>query len=199
MRQQINLYQERLIDKPQPWQARQAVLLLLLTACGLLALAGYFYWQADARSAQATRLQGERDSLSERVAGLEEQYPASQKNVLLEEKLKQLERRIQGQRQALDFFAAGEDRNQSMIATLEGLARHQAEGVWLRQVRLEQAGRQVRLAGSAQRPEQVPAYLQLLGNNFVFAGKLFDRLQLERLKEQPHQVDFVLESTQEGN
>lgn len=199
MRQQINLYQERLIDKPQPWQARQAGLLLLLLVCGLLALSGYAYWQADARTAQVDRLQIKRDRLAEQVAELEEKYPPPQKNVLLEEKLKRLEKRIQGQRQALDFFAAGEDRNQAMIATLEGLARHQAEGVWLRQVRLEQAGRQVRLEGSAQRPEQVPAYLQLLGDNFVFAGKLFDRFQLERLKEQRQQVDFVLESTQEVN
>ncbi len=199
MQQQINLYQEQLQEKSQPWQARQAGLLLLLVVCGMLALSGYVYWQADVGIAQAERLQGERDSLAERVAELETQYPQPQKNVLLEEKLRQLETRIQGQRQALDFFASGEDRNQAMIATLEGLARHRAEGVWLRQVRLEQAGQRVRLAGSAQRPEQVPAYLQLLGDNFVFAGKLFDRFRLERLNEQPQQVEFVLESTQEAN
>jgi hypothetical protein len=56
----------------------------------------------------------------------------------------------------------------------------------------------VELAGTALRPEQVPAYLQYLGQKGVFNGQVFSRLKLARLKERPGEVDFSLESTPEG-
>jgi len=45
------------------------------------------------------------------------------------------------------------------------------------------------------RPEQVPQYLQFLGEKGVLSGQVFSRLKLTRLQERPGQVDFSLESS----
>ena len=86
--------------------------------------------------------------------------------------------------------------NKSFLSMLDGLARHPGKGVWLRRILLDASG-DVALTGSALRPEQVPEYVQSLGAQQVFDGKLFSRMSLTRLDKTSGQVDFSLESLPE--
>jgi len=199
MRQQINLYQDVLIDKPEPFQSRQVGMLLMIIALCLGLVGFYSYWQASSLQKQAEDLRQQQQNIAIRVAQLEKQYPERQPSVLLQEKIERIEQSISGQRQALDFFSKQDQKsNGSILSSLEGLARYPQKGVWLRQVHLLQSGQEIQLAGSALKAEQVPEYLHLLGVKNIFGGQIFSRLKLKRLKEQNGQVDFELDSARGG-
>lgn len=197
MRQQINLFQSVLIDKREPLQGRQVrlILLLFIIVLGGLSLLGY--WQMQRAERQAAKLQQQKAALATVVSRLEQQYPERRKSALLEEEIHRSETTLAGQQQLLGYFKkrSGQD-NKSFLAILDGLARHRTEGVWLNRIRLGSAG-ELALTGRALRPEQVPEYVQLLGSQQIFAGKLFSRLSVTRLDKTAGQVDFSLESLTE--
>ena len=199
MRQQINLFQNELIDKPEPFQSRQVGMILAAVVIFLGLVGIYSYWQANSMQLEVVDLRQQQQLVSARVVTLEKQYPKREPSVLLQEKIKRLEQELQGQRKALDYFSKQDQKsNETMLASLEGLARYPQQGIWLRQISLLRSGQQVRLKGSALKPEQVPEYLHLLGEKNIFGGQVFARLKLSRLKEQGGQVDFELDSVLEA-
>jgi len=199
MRQQINLYQGVLIDKPEPFQSRQSGLLLVAVAVCLALVGLYSYWQAGLMNKQVEELRQQQQTASARVVELEKQYPKREKSALLQEKIRRLEQELQGQRKALDYFSKQDpENNGTILASLEGLARYPQQGIWLQRISLLHGGHEVQLAGSALKPEDIPTYLQLLGEKNVFGGQIFARLKLNRLKERAGQVDFKLDSMQEA-
>ncbi|MFK5926759.1 MAG: hypothetical protein QM483_09030 [Desulfuromusa sp.] len=195
MRQQINLYQDVLLDKPEPFQSRQVGMLLILIVTGLALVGFYSYWQANSLQVQADDLRQRQQLLSDHVVQLEEQYPERAPSILLLEKIKRIELELRGRRTALDYFTKqDQDRNGTMLVSLEGLARYPQQGIWLRRISLLHAGEEVQLAGSALKPEQIPEYLHLLGEKNIFGGQVFARLKLKRLKEHAGQIEFELDS-----
>ncbi len=198
MRQQINLYQDELIDKPEPFQSRQVCLILGAVVICLVLVGIYSFWQTKSLQVRVADLRQQQQQLSERVVILEKQYPKREPSILLQEKIKKIEQELQGQRKALDYFSKQEQgTNRVILASLEGLARNPLPGVWLRKIRLLHRGQDVQLAGSALKAEQIPEYLHLLGEKNIFGGRVFARLKLNRLKEQTGQVDFELDSALE--
>ncbi len=195
MRQQINLYQDVLIDKPEPFQGRLAILVLLATSLVMLAFVAFQYWQTTTLQKQIVPLEQQKQVLAVRIASLEKQYPQRQVSPLLQEKITRLEREIQGQKKAIDYFSIQRQSGNNMIlGSLEGLARYRQPGVWLRRISLLRTGQGVDISGSAVRAEQIPEYLKLLGDKNVFGGKVFSRLQLKRLEDQGGRIEFNLNS-----
>ncbi len=198
MRQQINLYQGGLIDKPEPLQSKMALVIIVAIVACLALVGGFDYLQMVKQKKLIAPLQQQRDIDSARIMALAAQYPEREPSVLLANKVKRLEQEILGYRQALDFFSSqGSDSNKAILSSLEGLARHRHPGVWLQRIALLHGGYEVQLVGSAIKPEQVPEYLQLLGDKDIFAKRVFSYLQLSRLKESSDQVEFTLTSPAE--
>lgn len=198
MRQQINLYQSVLIDKPEPLRLRQVGLILLLFSVLLALLSLFNCWQMRSAGEQLAVLRQQQARLAEQVATLERQYPERRKSALLEEEIRRTERIFEGQKRLLGYFSVREEGgNEKILNLLDGLARNLLPGVWLRRIQLAGSGRKMVLAGSAMRPEQVPQYLQFLGEKGVLSGQVFSRLKLTRLQERPGQVDFSLGSSDE--
>ena len=199
MRQQIDLYQDILIDRPEPLQRRQAGYIILIAIIGLILVSGFSYRQVAIAKAERNGLFDRFQIENKRVTDLEQQYPEVKMNVLLKEKIVRLEQEIRGQRQALNYFSEQDmESNTDILATLDGLAKTPFKGVWLKRIRLMERGEEVLLAGSARSAEQVPDYLALLGSQHIFGGRLFSRLQVNRVEKLADQVDFLLESSQEG-
>ena len=195
MRQQINLYQDALIDKPEPFQSRQVCLFLLLLVIGL-AFVGYLSYRG-AHSAQlhVSQLRQQQQLLNQQVNELEEKYPPRQPNRLIQEQVLRLEKEVAGLRTALNYFSNQETQNnETILASLEGLARYPQAGLWLRKVTFLRGGDELRLAGSALKPELIPEYLKLLGEKSIFGGQVFSRLALNRLDEQDGVINFELDS-----
>lgn len=200
MRQQINLYQDVLIDRPEPLQSRQFVMLIIAALACLALLGGFSYWQLGAAEMQRDALRQEVEVTGQRVAELEQLYPEKRKNALLEEKIKRLEGRIAGQREALVYFSEQDtESNAALLASLEGLAQSSVKGVWLNRVSLLQRGDNVSLAGTALAAELVPEYVGLISRDNVFGGRVFSLLKLDRLEKQGGRIDFKLKSEPGGN
>lgn len=208
MRQQINLYQDILIDRPHPLQHRQAFAVLLVIVCGLGLLFAYSSYRANDLAARVKEMRHTNERAGARLAALQEQYPEPQKSVLLEEKVRRLERDIKNSRTTLKFLGRNDDTsNARILESLEGLARHPFAGLWLHRIRLYDGGTEVQLSGSAAQADRIPDYLTLLGEENIFGGKLFSRLKVERLddnnrdgqREPNGRVDFVLQSASEKN
>lgn len=199
MRQQINLYQQGLIDRPRPIAGRQAGMLLLLAFSLVLALGGYGYWRGQELEPQRAQLQQQEQQMRMRIADLEQQFPDRQSSPLLQQRVVHLEREFQDLGYTLDFVLQREQgRNPEMLAALEGLAQRQHAGLWLNQILLARHGGEVELSGRAFSPELVPEYLQWLSNEGVFPGLTFSRLRLLRLQEYPDHVDFTISSRATG-
>jgi len=199
MRQQIDLYQDVLIDKPEPFQTRQVGMILGAVVICLILVGIYSYWQTNSIQTQVADLRQKQQLLSEQVVVLEKQYPEREPSILLQEKIKKIELELQGQRNAIDYFSKQDQgSNRVILASLEGLARNPQPGIWLRQIRLLHRGQEVQLTGSALKAELVPEYLHLLGVKNIFGGQVFAQLKLNRLKERAGQVDFELDSVLEA-
>ena len=195
MRQNINLYQSILIDRPLALRAGQSGLMLSVFLVLLSGLGLSDYWRLRSGQQALEQLRTAESRQAELVAELERQYPVRQKDPALADEVRLMEQKLEGQKQVLIYFGSKVlSENDRMLATLEGLARHTRQGIWLNRILLTDAGDQVRLAGSALRPEQVPSYVQYLGEKGVFGGTTFSRLKLTRLKERPEQIDFELET-----
>jgi hypothetical protein len=199
MRQQINLYQPGLIDRPAPLASRQAGLLLLLSLLLTLVLGGYGYWRGVALEPQRAELAQRREQMRARIADLEQQFPVRQSSPLLQQQVARLEQERKALGQTLDDVLQREQgRNAEVLAALEGLAQRQHSGLWLNRIRLSRQGYEVELSGRAFTPELVPDYLQWLSDEGVFFGQTFSRLRLSRLQEFPGHVDFNIGSSAAG-
>ncbi|MEA3545500.1 MAG: hypothetical protein U9R69_09825 [Thermodesulfobacteriota bacterium] len=199
MRQQINLYRDELIDRPEPFQSRQTGLILAMVVVGLVLVGCFSYWQTRSLTAQVVELRQQQQVASGRVAELEKQFPKLEKSVLLQKKIHRLEEELQGKRDALDYFSRQDKQSNGVILeSLENLARYRQPGIWLQRITILQRGQEVQLFGSALKPEQIPEYLQLLGEKNVFGGQVFARLKLDRLKEKDDQINFRLDSVQDA-
>ena len=195
MRQQINLYQDVLLEKPEPLLARQALLLLVGVFVVLALLGSYDYHQVRGLEDRLLQLQSSEKQASARITELAAKFPPPKTDPLLAERISRFERRLAGQKEALKFFSRQDaEANEKILASLEGLARTSMNGLWLRRVSLQDHGQSISLAGTTVQVEDVPRYLELLGTRNIFGGQVFSRLQLKRLETNAGQVDFELDS-----
>lgn len=195
MRQDINLYQDRLVEKKPPLQCSQALLILLVVLVGLAAVAIYSSNRGRKLNEEVVALRTQQQQQLARLEIIRQNHPPKKQNILLQEAVERLEQDIESKKRALNYFAdLGTDRNDALLASLEGLARLPSSSVWLRQVNLSQGGDSIQLVGSALDADQVPDYVSRLGERQVFGGRTFAALKLERIEEQEGRIDFVLES-----
>jgi hypothetical protein len=203
MRQQINLYQYILIDKAQPLQSMQAGAILLVVVCSLGLLFAYSSYKTNDLATRLDELSHNNALATAQLALLQKQYPEPQKSLLLEEKVRRLEREIENNKTTLKFFGQHDDTsNAAILESLEGLAKHPLPGLWLRHIRIYAGGEEVQLRGSAVRADRVPDYIALLSEELIFGGKPFSRLKVELIDEHEVEkstdthgwVDFLLES-----
>jgi Tfp pilus assembly protein PilN len=192
--QQINLLQDVLIDKPQPFHARQLFGLFAVIALVLLLVVFVRYRQMLELQTELTQLEQEKIQTSERVAQLELLYPQPQKDALLEQKVAHLEQELVWLKEALSLVENAQVQgNGVLLGSLERLAQYPLSGVWLRSIRVGRNSADIRLQGSALKAELVPEYMQLLRDEHVLGGQLFTELSVSRMPEESgYQVDFEL-------
>ena len=195
MKQQINLYQDALIEKKVVLHA--GVMFKTLIGCILILLMTSFFltWQQGKTDSEISRLTQERAVVVANLQVLKQQHPSRQKNILLTQSLKQKQADLAGRKPLIAYL---ENFNLSQTAgfssVVKGLAKYPQKGVWLTGIRLNNVEKKVLLAGSAIQPDLIPTYLQHLGDKKVLKNQTFASLKVTHIKETPRQVDFRLES-----
>lgn len=195
MRQQINLFQDVLVERKPPLNAVVCLGIFVLSLLLVLASSLFINWLSGQEEAQLARLQETRTQLAADLQTLKLQYPPRQKDPLVARELERLQKEHSGRQTLLAYLdQVKPGRTDGFSSLVEGLARYPLRGVWLTDINFDRKVQKVQLAGSATHAELVPAYLKHLGDKQVLAGQTFARLNLARIKESGNQVNFSLVS-----
>ena len=195
MKQQINLYQDGLVEKKAPLHAGAIAGILL--GCGLLLLSVSIFlaWQQNQMETELEQLNQEQKIA---LAGLQElkmNNPPREKDPLLTESFKRRQAELAGRKPLLAYLENFEPEKGSGFSTvLKGFAQYPLKGVWLTNIRLNNTERKILLAGSAFKSDLIPAYVQHLGDKKVLSSQTFASLKVQQFKDSKRQVDFRLES-----
>ena len=82
---------------------------------------------------------------------------------------------------------------------LVALARHRVDPLWLRKISIQGGGDRVVMSGITLEPEAVPRYLQALGNDSVFKGRIFNAFVIEsNSEEEPEHRQFTIDTHTES-
>lgn len=182
MSQQINLFEGGLV------KARDWFTLPLLAVVYVLAAAVMLYWY--------TGLQSENAALMVQREQANHQYIAMQKKVeefsaritpvdnsKLEAELNALKAKLEMQVQILAMFQQSvSDASFHLIDYMRAFTAQQQAGVWLTGFKLEPGSAHLSLSGQALQTEDIPAYLDVLSKQQVFAGTQFSGIQFKQVE-----------------
>jgi len=192
MIQQVNLYTSELRSRHQRLSAVRA---LAITALSILVIAGYGAW-----------LNYEQRQLAQQVAGLEQQ------NARLDDAVGVLSEAVERRQPDPELEAALHRisdtlaRRQKLLERVQGLvlspgsgfsprmaalAKQIPENVWLTRIVLEAQPQRIQLEGRTRDSEQVPVYLEQLGEAPAFTGRTFSVFRLDRPDDQSWVEFFV--------
>ena len=196
--QQINLYQPAVFIKTSPFVARRLLLAGAIWLGILLLGYGVAHWRLWRVEGQLAELDARQQTARQHIAELQQQYPVTSPAVELADQLEQLRAAKAARVPLLSLLAdQSPDDFPGFSEHLQGLAREDLAGVWLRVIVLSGGGQSLVLEGSALRAELVPRYVQRLSRQPAFAGLEFARLVMSRSEEREDAVDFVLRTTPE--
>ena len=188
--QQINLYTEDLRPKKEPLQAGVAASLVVVVLVLLAGAAGYVRYQNAQLTQQVTAGQQQAGQLQQRVDELIREAESQQPDPQVEAALQRVnDTLVRRQRLLARVETLMSDDVPGFSAPLSALARQIPDGVWLTRIRLDAQTGDVGLNGRTQAGDQVPAYLQALGEEPAFQGKNFGDFRLQR-SEQERWIEF---------
>lgn len=195
MKQQINLYQDVLLEKKIPLNT--GAISKIFVGCGLVLLVVSFFlnWQQKKVDGELITLTREHDAVVINLQELKQQHPPRQKNLLLSQSLKQKQLDLSGRKPLLAYLENFNlEQTTGFSSVIKGLAQYPLKGIWLTDIRLNNEEQKVLLAGCAIQSDLIPEYLQHLGDKKVLRNQTFASLKVTQMEETAHQVDFRLVS-----
>lgn len=198
MTQQINLYQPELFEKRVPFSATRmvwalAAVLFLVAAAGVVC-----HLRLSGLTSDLGRLQELQDAAIRQIDDYKDRYPPRSPDPDLLNKVEEMANVRQAKLMLLQLLTGSQLGNRIGLSEhLVGLARQDLSTVWLRRIHLSAGGDQLLLEGSSTRAADIPLYLQRLTEQEIFAGREFERLQLNRDEKAGTIVDFLLQTTRE--
>lgn len=198
MTQQINLYQPAVFVRTSPFAARRLLLVGAIWLAVLLMGCGVAYWRLRGAEGELAELETRQHQASQRITELQLRYPALSPSAELADQVAQLQAAKTARVPLLSLLAdQSPDDFPGFSEHLQGLAREDLAGVWLRDIVLAGGGQSLVLEGSALRAVLVPRYVQRLSRQPAFEGLEFARLVMNRSEEREGAVDFVLRTSPE--
>lgn len=199
MSQQINLYNPLFLKTEKHFSARTMAQALLVV---LVAIAAVFvFGLVQTRSTERLAVQY-RDQLAReqtQVTSLVAQANSASRSKALESEVGQLEAQTKLRRATLQALSTGELGNTAGFSEfLAALGRQTLSGVWLTEIRIDDAGNGLVVQGRALRPELLPAYLDRLSREPMMRGRRVTEMKLAASagktadKAPPRFVEFSL-------
>lgn len=194
MIQQVNLYTDELRPRREPLQAGTLLAALAVTLVVLLAIALFVRVEAADQQARLQTLNDRIQQMERRVGRLTAEIEAQQVDPDMVRAVDQVTEDI-AQRQRLlgevSRLVSTDRRGFSPFMT--ALARQAPEQVWLTGFIVDLTRNQVQLSGRTREGDQVPVYLEQLGQEPVFSGRRFEHLNLQR-DESGRWINFEIAS-----
>lgn len=204
MSQQINLYQAQFREIAPIFAAKIILGSGAVAALMLTAIAVYGGWQFLALQRQSSAIERQYQSIAQEKADLEQKITLASADPALVEQVQQMENLLKSRQQLrtlLQDDAFSEDQGYSRY--LAALARQYTPGVWLTDIMLTGAGRELALKGLTVNPELLPEYLQNLSRESLLQGMKFEVFQLKRVEDQKgaktgETLEFLVATSEEA-
>ncbi len=183
MRQQVNLLTEELKPRIQPLNFTQ-LMAAWAALVGLLLLVsggdGASLWQlASQHEETTTQWRTLRDANSRLKASVSEQADPA-----LRLEVDNMRERRDEQRRLMDLLFGYESKQSDGFSLyLNDLARYRVNGIWLRQITLNEGGARIHLNGRTTNPEDLPLFLKQLSLGESFRGHRFQNFELRENDE----------------
>lgn len=181
IQQQINLYQPILRREAKKFSATAMLQAAGVVLAGMALIYGYGWWQVTVLRAQVRQAdQDHKAALAqfERAAREIETRPADPR---LEQEARELEARLAASGYVAQL-ARGDALGvrQGYSPYFVAFARQHVSGLWLTEIVVAGAGKDVTLGGRTVRAELVPSYLQRLSSEPRLAGLQFEVFEVAR-------------------
>lgn len=179
MSQQINLYNPLFLKTEKHFSARTMAqaLLVVLVAIAAIFVFGLMQTRSTERLAAQYRDQLAREQTQ--VTSLVAQASSASRSKALESEVAQLEAQIKLRRATLQALSTGELGNTAGFSEfLAALGRQTLSGVWLTEIRIDDAGNGLFVQGRALRAELLPAYLDRLSREPMMRGRRVTEMKL---------------------
>ncbi|MBS3804476.1 MAG: PilN domain-containing protein [Oleiphilaceae bacterium] len=198
MTQQVNLYTAELRPSTEPMQAGTLVLVLALAMIALAASAVFVRYQAQEIEARVQTVQAQIRQIEARVGKLTDELEAQQVDPRTIDAVARVTADVaQRQRLLAEVAQLVGNKDSRFSPYLQAFARQIPDQVWLTGFRVNLINNRVRFSGRAGAGDQVPVYLERLGEEAVFSGRRFERLNLQR-SESGRWIDFDVASSRAG-
>jgi hypothetical protein len=209
MSQQINLFNPIFMK-----QRKYFSLLTMLQSLGLIVLGsllfyGYAVYQVEQLSGQSAESLARYNAEQARFARLVVELSPQQANQLLQDEVRQLEKRLSDQAELISTLKSDSFGNISGYSEyMRAFSRQAVPGLWLTGFKVTGDAAHISLSGAVLNPELLPAYIQRLGREHVMQGKNFSTLAMQQAKPElskagkntlaSRYVEFTLYSTPES-
>ncbi len=202
MRQQINLYQPIFRREAKKFAASALLQAAAAVLAGIVLIYGYGWWQVSALRAQARQADAEHKAALAQFERATREIEARPADPRLEQEVRGLEARLAASAQIAQL-ARGEGLSayQGYSAYFVALARQHITGLWLTEIAVSGAGKDVSLGGRTVKAELVPHYLQRLSGEPRLAGLQFEAFEVTRpepdkdgRKPAPPYLEFAVRS-----
>ncbi|MDJ0892362.1 MAG: hypothetical protein QNK18_14385 [Gammaproteobacteria bacterium] len=199
MRQEINLYQPIFRKQKKVFSSVALLQASGVVFLGLLMVYAFGLWRVQVLDDELVSLKDQRSAAARRLENLSRQLPEKSRSALLEAEVQRLARDLQRRRKVEELLTSGAYGNREGFSEhLAGLARQHIDGLWLKNLEISEASKDVGLVGSALHPELVPQYVQRFSAEPALAGMRFQTLRMERPDTSRSRVDFELRTVTAG-
>ncbi|SFR84924.1 MSHA biogenesis protein MshI [Marinobacter daqiaonensis] len=196
MIQQVNLYKAEFQPRRQKLTAFTLILLSVAALVVVLAVGGWFRYEAGHLSTQVAAERADNEKLLATIDRLGQEVQARRPDPELEGALERVTQTLERRRRLLERVERlTGDRSDGFAAPMAALARQVPDELWLTHVLL--SGNRVMLEGRTRAGRLVPLYLERLGEEPAFTGQGFGRFELSRGEDHPW-IDFRVATRRDG-
>lgn len=192
MTQQINLYQDALRAQRVMLPAATIVWLFLSLLLLLVVLFAFWRWELAAARERLSALEADIAAGTQELTTLSaaaERGPSP----ALAQRVAEAGKELEAKRRLVTLLSGSGPSNLLGFSDyLEALGRRHIEGLWLTRIVIADGGSELLLEGSTTDERHVPAYLQALAQEPVYAGREFHAFRLVRTGVTEPRLDFTV-------
>lgn len=179
MRQEVNLYRDGFEVAKVEFSANKMA--AVVGAVAMLFLVGSLFaeFRAERLKNEARRMESAKKALTEDLENKTAELEALKADAGLERKAARLQRSVRAKQKLIALLGESTGGNTEGFASyLRGLAKHPVQGIWLTRIAFQNGGQDISFSGIATRPENLPGFLQRIGQEPPFAGRSFEKLEM---------------------
>ncbi len=181
MNHQVNLYQREFWPRRLLVSCRQVAVLWMVTLATCASISLYFHNGVTLADADVDELKLTNSMLNAGINNLTDVLENRSRDHQLAQDNERLKDRLK-QRSDLATFLDGRtlssQGNTQLSGLMSGFARQAGDGIWLARIHIGQA-EELRLRGYVAEANQIPAYLERLGEDPAFNGRFFRSLDVK--------------------